>query len=276
MKRIQNKKIKTHQAQLTCRMLNIRWLNARLYQTLQIRYQYLEIGLSVIIYTTNYKPQAGQIRKSLFSQDHIEGRFFFQSISKFSCDFGPIKLQEIAQQTQTVCQKKNCWRQLPLLSPLPPPYYVRSCLDRNFWHVGSLALRLRRICSPDETFKHRTNELKTYLNKRGYNLSFLNQEKGRINGIPRSNPIANKDTSDTNQPIRVPLVITYNPALRSVSYIIHEHFNILSSSPRCTNVFKALVAFRWTNNLSDLLVSAKLRNSPQNNPPHGSFRCEDN
>ena len=36
-----------------------------------------------------------------------------------------------------------------------------------------LALRLRHICSSDETFKQRSNELKSYLNKRGYNLSFL-------------------------------------------------------------------------------------------------------
>ena len=32
----------------------------------------------------------------------------------------------------------------------------------------SLALRLRRVCSSDETFKQRSNELKSYLNNRGY------------------------------------------------------------------------------------------------------------
>ena len=132
------------------------------------------------------------------------------------------------------------------------------------------------ICSSDETFKLRTNELKTYLNKRGYNLSFLNQEIGRVNGIQRCDAIATKDTSYTNKPIRVPLVITYNPALRSVSSIIHKHFNILSSSPRCANVFKAtpLVAFRRTNNLSDLLVSAKLRNPTQKTHPIDLFDAE--
>ena len=126
----------------------------------------------------------------------------------------------------------------------------------------SLALRLRRICSSDDTVTLRTNELKTYLNKRGYNLSFLNQEIGRVNAL------TNKDTLDTDQPTRVPLVITYNPALRPVSSIIHKHFNILSSSPRCANVFKAtpLVAFRRTNNLSNLLVSAKLPNPTHNTP----------
>ena len=86
-----------------------------------------------------------------------------------------------------------------------------------------------------------------------------------------------KDTSQTNQPKRVPLVITYNPALRSVS-IIHKHLNILSASPRCANVFNAtpLVAFRPSNNLGNLLVSAKLCNPNQSNQPRGSFRCGHN
>ena len=44
----------------------------------------------------------------------------------------------------------------------------------------SLALRLRRICSSDETFKQSSNELKSYLNNRGYNLSFLNHEVARV------------------------------------------------------------------------------------------------
>ena len=50
----------------------------------------------------------------------------------------------------------------------------------------SLALRLRHICSSDETFKQRSNELKSYLNKRGYNLSFLNQEVARVQNITRT------------------------------------------------------------------------------------------
>ena len=139
----------------------------------------------------------------------------------------------------------------------------------------SLVLRLRRICSSDDTFTKRTTELKTYLNKRGYNLSFLDQEIRRVHNITRTEALGSKDTSQTNQPKRVPFVITYNPALCSVSSIIHKHLNILSSSPHCAKVFNAapLVAFRRSNNLSNLLVSAKLRNPNQSNQPRGSFRC---
>ena len=72
----------------------------------------------------------------------------------------------------------------------------------------------RRICSSDETFKQRSNELKSYLNKRGYNLSFLNQEVARVQNITRTQALTPKDTTTATQPQQVPLVITYNPALR--------------------------------------------------------------
>ena len=45
----------------------------------------------------------------------------------------------------------------------------------------SLALRLRRICSTNETFTLRTNELIDYLYKRGYKRYFLQREIQRVN-----------------------------------------------------------------------------------------------
>ena len=85
-------------------------------------------------------------------------------------------------------------------------------------------------------------------------------------------------TSTLDKPERVPFVITYNPALRSISSIIRKHFHILISSPRCYNVFKAapIVAYRRSSNLSDFLVRAKLRNFTQLNQPRGSYPCGKN
>ena len=99
----------------------------------------------------------------------------------------------------------------------------------------SLALRLRRICSTNETFTLRTNEPIDYLHKRGYNRYFLQREIQRVNNITRTEAL----TSTLDKPERVPFVITYNPALRSISSIIRKPFHILISSPRCYNVFKA-------------------------------------
>ena len=137
----------------------------------------------------------------------------------------------------------------------------------------SLALRLRRICSSDETFALRTTELIQYLNNRGYNLSFLKHvyNSNRVDTLKPS--VTTPDTSS-----RVPFVISYNPAIRSMSSIIHKHFSILSSSQHCANIFKCtpLVAFRRINNLSDILVRSKLRSDRQTMLPPGSFRCGKN
>ena len=158
-----------------------------------------------------------------------------------------------------------------LLHSLCHPFHTKRAIP------FSLALRLRRICSSDETFTLRTNELIQYLNNRGYNLSFLKHEIQRVHAIARKETLKPSQTT-SNQPSRVPLVITYNPSLRSVSSIIHRHFSILCSSPRCTNVFTSvpLVAFRRTDNLSDILVKSKLRTVTQNNVSKGSFRCGNN
>ena len=84
-----------------------------------------------------------------------------------------------------------------------------------------------------------------YPYKRGYNRYFLQREIQRVNNITRTEALTPHDTSPLDKPERG-FVITYNPALRSISSIIRKHFHILISSPRCYNVFKAapIVAYR--------------------------------
>ena len=138
-------------------------------------------------------------------------------------------------------------------------------------------LRLRRICSTNETFTLRTSELIDYLYKRGYNRYFLRREIQRVNNITRTEALMPHDTSTLDKTERVPFVTTYNTALRSISSIIrkHVHFHILISSPRCYNLFKAapIVSYRRSSNLSDFVVRGKLRNPTQHNQPWGSYPC---
>ena len=47
-------------------------------------------------------------------------------------------------------------------------------------------------------FKQHSNELKSYLNKHGYSLSFLNQEVARVHNITRTQALTLKDTPTTN------------------------------------------------------------------------------
>ena len=58
----------------------------------------------------------------------------------------------------------------------------------------SLALRLSRICSTDAKFKHRINELKTYLLARGHNNNFLEGQFLHVANISRTNALQTKPT----------------------------------------------------------------------------------
>ena len=92
----------------------------------------------------------------------------------------------------------------------------------------SLALRLRRICSSDETFINtRTARLATYLLKRGYKRNFVTKQIQRAADIPRSVAL---QTKDVNKPTRIPFITTFNPSisLPHICNIIKRHYNYCS------------------------------------------------
>ena len=101
----------------------------------------------------------------------------------------------------------------------------------------SLALRLRRICSTDETFNLRAAQLTTYLLKRGYKRNFVTKQIQRAANIPRTITL---QTKDVNKPTRVPFITNFNPSLPHISNIIKKHYHLLLSSDRCKKVFPHL------------------------------------
>ena len=117
----------------------------------------------------------------------------------------------------------------------------------------SLALRIRLMCSSNEMFKLRWNELTQaqYLNRRGYNLILLNQEIQRVHTITHSH------TSDS--PTRIPLVVGHHPASRSISSIFHKHIYTLSSSQLivllCLNIYLSLPSYVLTSQTSAKWIS---------------------
>ena len=98
----------------------------------------------------------------------------------------------------------------------------------------SLALRIQSVCSSNETFKLRCNELTQaqYLNRRGYNLGLLKQEIQRVHTFTK--------THTRNSPTRIPLVVGCHPAIRSISSIFHQgatHLHYLIHPTSCHYVY---------------------------------------
>ena len=140
-------------------------------------------------------------------------------------------------------QTPICFRKFLIFSlycppPPPPPPHPKYCEKNSsrtyqMCYPFSLALRLRRICTNNETFILRTNELIDYLYKLGYNRYFLQRKYSELttsHGQKHSRPMTLQYWTNQNL---FPFVTTYNPALRFISSIIRKHFRILISSPRC-------------------------------------------
>ena len=122
----------------------------------------------------------------------------------------------------------------------------------------SQALRLRRICSDDETFYERTKELKHHLVKRGYRESAIQQQIGRASSVNRNIALTSSERDNTH---RVPLVVTYHPELPNLSKILRDHLPTLHVSEKMKKAVPnaPLVAYRRPRSLNDLLVRASIR-----------------
>ena len=112
----------------------------------------------------------------------------------------------------------------------------------------SLALRLRRICSTDETFNTRTAQLTTYLLKRGYKRNFITKQIQRAADIPRSVAL---QTKDINKPTRIPFITTFNPSLPHISNTLKDITTYCSLLTAANRLF--LIYLLWP---SDALLTS--------------------
>ena len=121
----------------------------------------------------------------------------------------------------------------PNLQTKTNTYYIRHVIPYTLERAisFSLALRLRHICSTNETFTLRTNEIIYYLNKCVYNLYFLQGEIQQVNNITRTEALTPHDTCTLDKQESVPFVITYNPTLRFISPLFANTFKSLFHPP---------------------------------------------
>ena len=121
----------------------------------------------------------------------------------------------------------------------------------------SLPLRLRRICSDNHFFEKRARELHNILLERGYKNKLIKECIMKARRTSRQEALINRPISSTD---RVPLVVTYKPALPNLHSILKEHHQILLTSSKARAIFKEppLVAYRRGRNLAQMLTHKRL------------------
>ena len=153
---------------------------------------------------------------------------------------------------QTDLYKKECSR-VQYLSP-------SSChpghITRNI--PFSLGYRLLRICSNNQTFLLRLEELRQDLFSRGYSPKIVDDAFKRVRTIPREEALKKVVKTPNTREV---LVTTFHPGLPLVAKVLkHHHQVMLEEDTTMKTVFPApsLVSYRRHSNLRDTLIRSKV------------------
>ena len=145
-----------------------------------------------------------------------------------------------------------------------------SCHPRHIKEsiVFSQALRIKRKCTLEGNFSDHIEKLRTWFEKRRYPRELVANQVAKTRSYVRSeNSLNNRRDSD-----KLPLVITYHPALANVNKIIRKHFHVLTLNDEARNLFRncPIVSFRNPKTIGNQVVRAKL---PRKDQRRGTFKC---
>ena len=120
----------------------------------------------------------------------------------------------------------------------------------------NLAYRILRTCSEEENLIKRLGELKSLLISREYREKSVEDAISRVLKISRGEAIKKVEKVKNERPV---FVLTYNPALPSVSQTLQKHWRVMMTDPYLKKVFPKppMVAFRRTQNLRSKLIKKK-------------------
>ena len=138
------------------------------------------------------------------------------------------------------CHPKHCTRSIPY----------------------SQALRIRRICSSDDTAAKRLGELRQHLTARGYKKSDIDKGFERASRPSRETLLQYKKKKRNR---RIPLVLTYQPSLGGLSQLVRCHWEEVKKHPKLSRIFPEppICAFRRPKSLRDILVRSSLTPKPK-------------
>ena len=116
-----------------------------------------------------------------------------------------------------------------LLSSSCHPFYCKKGIPY------SQALRLNRICSNNEFFDKRCNDLEKYLLERGYSEKMVRKEILRARAIPRDALLEKVNNQEKQN--KITFNITYHPVFWNVRKILEESHVMLASDDGYKKVF---------------------------------------
>ena len=179
-----------------------------------------------------------------------------------SCEFLDLKISIKDGKIATDLYRKDTAKPRALLPSSAHPGHITSNI------VYSMAFRLIRICSTEENFEKRLEELKNdFLIPRQYTSKVIESQFKRIRNLPgndyleRRKKTLEKKEKKTNETNRIVAPMDFNPVLPKISEILTKHHkSMIFKKPELKEVFAEppMAAMRQPPNIRKLICRAAL------------------
>ena len=191
---------------------------------------------------------------------------FTTSISQTSLPFLDIliTLQEGFLHTSLFSKPTDAHAYLPA-SSCHPKHVIRNMPQGEF-------IRLRRLCSDENSFQEKTKTMETWFTRRGHQPKHVKAAKEKARMIPRQEALLYKSKE---KPDRTPFVVSHhphNPPLRQWLAELHDSVLHTSARMRQASPTVPVVGERNCRNLRSLLMPTRLPSHDQEAP--GCFTCQ--
>jgi hypothetical protein len=137
----------------------------------------------------------------------------------------------------------------------------------------SLFIRLRRLCSSDNCFQERCDELSKQLRKRGHSWKTINSAKAKVFKMSRTQCLQYQHRRKSS---RVPFVLTHHPDNPPIRTWLHDlHKDMTDNSDRMKHAVPEtpVVGERQARSLKTILMPSTLPPVPDPRPP-GCYKCQ--
>ena len=140
-----------------------------------------------------------------------------------------------------------------------PSHVIRNIPKGQF-------IRVRRICSRDESFDFNAKLMMKFFVSRGYKERYLQKVVKEVRSMSRENLLKSTTKGETGKDTHSIFVCTWHPKLSQLPSILNENYNILDNDAKLRKIFteKPTVAFRRKKNLENHLCRKDIKTQEVN------------
>ena len=137
----------------------------------------------------------------------------------------------------------------------------------------SLALRIRRVCSNQDTSESKATELSGLLRRRGYNIQPIATATSKPKSQRREHLLRYKPKPELSS-LLIPFVLKFYTELPKAMELVNKYWPIIEFSKCLNKLFpqKPIMAYRRPKGLRDILVHTKLNPDSGDDGPTGESK----